>query len=676
MLTTGERPRELKWYHAGPMLFGDWGTSRLYVLGLAFLFLGHASLWHVLAMCVLMAGVGCAYVTVCRLFPDGGGVYSAAKERSQLLAVVGVLLLCADYVVTASLSCLDAFHYLGIKDMQVWGLPLDAVCAALTILAIGWFNSFGPTKSGTLAMWIAIVTILLTLVIGVFCVWQVRPADIRLASPFARGYWESWKGFTEIVLALSGVEAVANMTGIMVKPVGQTAKKTILPVLVEIVILNLILAAAMNALPEEILSQRTPDGRFQHTGDMLKVIATHYVGPMFAAGSAIVFAALLLSAVNTAVGALVAVQFMLSRDHELPFVLSGLNRAGVPLVPLVVASIIPAVVLLVFPNVEQLADLYAVGVVGAIGINLGSVSTNHALDLRRRERWLMYVLTAIMIAIELTICTVKPHARSFALVVLVIGLAARIATIVTNKTASVSRPARDRYLILAGCSVVAILALGWMGESRYRFGVVEVPLLGARRFGVADAAFLLSAAVGLLIGYASFLVQPYQHAIVEAIHAARTAPSAPSRPKMLQAGAYTPKFRIMVPTQGNPRLIEFALQECKVRQAELQLVFVRLLGVTPMGPAPIPTLEEDEPAKALFDRMREQAAAAGVPLRLLYGVSDDIPYAILDMAVTHGADLLLMGTTRRGALWKFMKGDVIQAVAEQLPEGIGLLIHA
>ena len=50
MLATGERPRELRWYHAGPMLFGDWGTSRLYVLGLAFAFNGRASFWFVAAM--------------------------------------------------------------------------------------------------------------------------------------------------------------------------------------------------------------------------------------------------------------------------------------------------------------------------------------------------------------------------------------------------------------------------------------------------------------------------------------------------------------------------------------------------------------------------------------------------------------------------------------------------
>ena len=40
MLTHGVRPRQLKWFHAGPMLFGDWGTSRLYVLGLAFYYAG------------------------------------------------------------------------------------------------------------------------------------------------------------------------------------------------------------------------------------------------------------------------------------------------------------------------------------------------------------------------------------------------------------------------------------------------------------------------------------------------------------------------------------------------------------------------------------------------------------------------------------------------------------
>ena len=678
MLATGERPRELKWYHAGPMLFGDWGTSRLYVLGLAFAFNGRASFWFVAAMCVLMIGVGWSYTTVCRLFPDGGGVYSAARQRSQLFAVVGVLLLCADYVVTASLSCLDAFHYIGIKEVRFLGLPLDAMATAATILAIGGLNVFGPSKSGFVAMLVALATIALTLVIALFCLPHLFSSAVRVASPAGLGWRQSWIGFTEIVLALSGVEAVANMTGIMVPPVERTARRTILPVLIEIVILNLILAAAMNALPDSILLERTPGGEeLAHTGDMLKVIARQFVDPYvphFSQAASVVFALLLLSAVNTALGALVSVQFMLSRDKELPKVFSGLNRYGMPQLPLVVAAVVPALIVLLFPRVEALADLYAIGVVGAIAINLGSISTNRKLEIKGHERALMLLLTVVLIAIEITIALVKPHARAFALVVLIVGLAGRLATIVSSKAIAISPTARKRYLALAGGSVAAGLGLAFLGDSHYDLFVFELPLMGPRMFQAGDLAFYLSAAVAGTIGFASLKTQSYRQALEAAAHAEPT--EAPVRPKMLLPGSYPAKFRIMVPTQGNPKLIEFAFQECLTRQAELQILFVRLLAVTPMGPLAVPRLVEDQDAQALFERVRDQARTAGVPVRLLYAVASDIPDAILDMAVTHGADLLLLGTTRRGALWKVMKGDVIQAVAEQLPEQVGLLIHA
>ena len=109
MLAEGQRPRELHWYHAAAMLFGDWGTSRLYVLGLAFFYTRHASLWFMLAMSMLLIGVGWAYKVICRIYPDGGGVYSSARHRSATLAVVGGLLLCADYLVTAAISRLTPF---------------------------------------------------------------------------------------------------------------------------------------------------------------------------------------------------------------------------------------------------------------------------------------------------------------------------------------------------------------------------------------------------------------------------------------------------------------------------------------------------------------------------------------------------------------------------------------
>src|SRR5687768_2914739 len=113
-LLASERPRNVGWLQAAGLLFGDWGTSRLYVLGIALFFAGRTSFYLILAMSVLVLAVGWAYTQICRIYPDGGGVYTAAKRRSRILAVVGALLLFADYTVTASLSALEAFHYFGL----------------------------------------------------------------------------------------------------------------------------------------------------------------------------------------------------------------------------------------------------------------------------------------------------------------------------------------------------------------------------------------------------------------------------------------------------------------------------------------------------------------------------------------------------------------------------------
>src|SRR4029434_2138278 len=88
--------------------------SGLCGLGLAFFFAERTSFYLILAMSLLILAVGWAYTQICRIYPDGGGVYTAAKSRSRTLAVIGALLLFADYTVTASPSERDAFPYSGL----------------------------------------------------------------------------------------------------------------------------------------------------------------------------------------------------------------------------------------------------------------------------------------------------------------------------------------------------------------------------------------------------------------------------------------------------------------------------------------------------------------------------------------------------------------------------------
>jgi nucleotide-binding universal stress UspA family protein len=136
----------------------------------------------------------------------------------------------------------------------------------------------------------------------------------------------------------------------------------------------------------------------------------------------VVFGLLLLSAVNTAIVALTGISYLMSRDGELPPQFQKLNEFGVPNLGLIVATVIPAVLVLIVGDLSGLADLYAVGVVGAIATNLGACSTDKKLGLLSWERVLMFLTFLIMLAIELSLFIDKPNARVFASSVLLAGL--------------------------------------------------------------------------------------------------------------------------------------------------------------------------------------------------------------------------------------------------------------
>ena len=58
------RPRNVDWKRAAALLYGDWGTSKAYVIGLAFLTAGFASLPIIFAVCALTAVVGYVYTII------------------------------------------------------------------------------------------------------------------------------------------------------------------------------------------------------------------------------------------------------------------------------------------------------------------------------------------------------------------------------------------------------------------------------------------------------------------------------------------------------------------------------------------------------------------------------------------------------------------------------------
>jgi len=76
-------------------------------------------------------------------------------------------------------------------------------------------------------------------------------------------------------------------------------------------------------------------------------------------------------------------------------------------------------------SLNSLAGLYAIGVVGAITVNLGSCSFNRSLPLKWYERGIMTLSFLILFAVELTIAEKKTDALFFACCVLGAGFGVR-----------------------------------------------------------------------------------------------------------------------------------------------------------------------------------------------------------------------------------------------------------
>src|SRR5581483_6256467 len=453
-LSLGEhRPRNVGWARAAALLYGDWGTSKAYVLGLAFVAAQFASLPIILAVCALTGLVGINYGVICAYFPDGGGVYSAARSQGRLLAVVGALLLVADLTVTAALSGWSALSYLTSGAEHIVWIKFAKDHIAITTVGVlmfmGWINWFGPKHSGSLAVALAAPTVIVVLIlIGI----SVPHLTTHFLEPRHESLSRLWVQFVSTILALSGVEAIANLTGVMkLDPgssndnpkVGREAAKAIWPVALEVVGGTAVLGWAMLSLPK-VLGQTMhlfnrddiAAALDKRSEDMLRFIAEQFgtatvapwFGQFFGWVVGIVFFLLLLSAANTAIVAMIGLLFMMARDGEMPRQFKKLNSHGVPLIPLIISVALPSIVLFAAADFESLAGLYAIGVVGAVTVNLGSCTFNRVIGFTWYDRVLFGMTFVILFAVEFTLAHTKHDALFFVVCVLLGGLGLRAYT--------------------------------------------------------------------------------------------------------------------------------------------------------------------------------------------------------------------------------------------------------
>ena len=618
MLTGGtaavHRPRNVDWKRAAALLYGDWGTSKAYVIGLAFVAAGFSSLPIILAVCVLTGLVAINYAEICKYFPDGGGVYSAARSQGRLLAVVGALLLVADLTVTAALSGWSALSYFNIPLFKEY----IVLATSGILLIIGWINYFGPKHSGSLAVLLSVPTVVVVIVMIIISAPHLTTH--YLERPHEK-FSHLWVQFVGVILALSGVEAIANLTGVMKLDAGSTldqpkvgreASKAIWPVALEVVVGTALLGWAMLSMnPNAMVNTNgglhtVREAMSLRSEDMLRFIAEYFGTASFGsvAGLAlgwlvgIVFFLLLLSAANTAIVAMIGLLYMIARDREMPVQFTILNRHGVPIIPLLIAVGLPILVLVAAADFTALAGLYAIGVVGAIAVNIGSCCFNRALPVRMHDRVLFGITFGILCLVEITLAHTKPDALFFVVCVVGAGLTVRFYT-------------------------------------QKRSGLTTVTV----------------------------------HRQVAAMVTPEL--SATMQPRLGEGQ------KIMVAARGITNVLAFSLDEAQLRNATLCVLYVKEIAVYYTGGPTVrgrPRWQDDPEANAIMSLMCKLGSERNISVQPVYAVSEDTASTILDLSATMGVDFLIIGASQRPALAKLLRGSVATNVASQLPESIQLLI--
>jgi nucleotide-binding universal stress UspA family protein len=258
------------------------------------------------------------------------------------------------------------------------------------------------------------------------------------------------------------------------------------------------------------------------------------------------------------------------------------------------------VLVMLSEDLDSLADMYAIGVVGAITVNLGSCCFNKRLRLNWRESGIMLFTFIVLFAIEITIAKTKPAALFFATCVLGSGF-------------------------------------------------------GLRWFALKRA------------GFETVMLTREQAAIV----------TSPERLQNLRPN-FAPGQAILVAARGFTPVLRFALEEAKLRQGNLYVLYVKQLSVNLPGPLTNlerPKWQDDRQAAEIMYGMFDLAQHVGVSVLPVYAVSENPAGTILDISATLGVDILMLGAPHRTAMAKLLRGDVVTEVAKDLPENIQLVIH-
>jgi amino acid transporter/nucleotide-binding universal stress UspA family protein len=603
--------RQLNWLLAWAVVFCDIGTSVYYVPGILYGNVGDKTPFFILLTTLAFIPLALKYIEITWRNPEGGGVVTiTTKAFGPMWGCLGGMLITTSYFLTAAISAVSGFHYVGsvLPFLDAHIVPL----ACLGLLALAILNIIGIRESATVALVMATTALTIDMAVVALALktWsfdQWTQAWNTLSPGHDMSLHTLLVGFGAAWLAFSGLESISQLSPAMRFPLRRTTRWAMVAVIVTTVMTSPLLSVlSINML--DAGTKATQSERF------ISEIAMISGGLGLKLAVVLSASTLLLFAANTAIIGAYHIFLALSNAGFLPRVISLRSEAfHSPHVAISIATLVPiGVILATRGELALLGEMYAFGLLGAFVFSSMSLDVIRWRLGRRDFGFWFGVLTTGMVLVAWCVnLAEKELATLFGGLLTAIGMVAAVG-----------------------------VRRAWFMDILHQIPVVQ--RLQARAYRASED-WVEDELKGLVTLAEAVEVKP--------LYSSST---------------------LLALRDESPRLIQEGITRAKGKgEAALYCIYVEewpglFAGDTPHVPndAGVKTL------KSALQAVRERQ----IEIIPIWTVSHNAAEAIANAAQALDVDAVIIGATRRSAFYHMLRGHVVKGLMKRLPRDCHLMI--
>jgi amino acid transporter len=407
----------LTFFAVGIITLMDEFTSIFYVPAESYRFIGLSALVFIPLTSILIRILTTRFTEIAEILEHhgliGGGVYSFSYlVLGPMVSFVAVSSIMVDYILTACISAVSAVS--NATSFFPLSGPMMMVAILGTIWAVAGLNILGIRENArfTFLIFIAATFVILNLIVsGVLSldagtVGQMKQAVHDSVKHVSTGSWGLNYGhfissIAFCILAFSGVESVIQTAGLCRN--WRDIRSAYLFLALTVGVVTPLVTILVLSAPIDFKA---------HEGDLVTYFATVINGAPFGIAVAALASITLMMAINTAFVASSELMERVAHRYGFNWLIATNRRQSLYRIHLCSAGFFSIIIFLTMGSQEELANMYALGLVASFCINMGSLilyryfmgtaegMTYYTSRLGTLVLWIILVSCFVFLAIE------------------------------------------------------------------------------------------------------------------------------------------------------------------------------------------------------------------------------------------------------------------------------------